>query len=258
MITTDFHFQNGGKFISRGQGRHITRKIPNMELIFVLSGTLGIFEEEQNFTLQNGDFLLLYPERRHGGTIPYPGNLSFFWGHFSGDPAKLNAFPQSGRAVRPEVMGNYFAQLLTEQNIPENQMSCDLLLALLLNETLRSDPEQLSAANCLALAAEQFIKLRFADPISTGLIAEELHCNADYLGRVFKQRYQCTVIDYLNQVRIRYAARLLQSGYHSIKEAAYASGFADMSYFRKRFLWEYAMRPAEYRRQWVGNHINTD
>ena len=46
MIQPDFHFQSGGKFISRGKGRHVTRKISNMELIFVISGTLGMFEEE--------------------------------------------------------------------------------------------------------------------------------------------------------------------------------------------------------------------
>ena len=258
MIQPDFHFQSGGKFISRGKGRHVTRKISNMELIFVISGTLGMFEEEQQFTLHSGDFLFLYPERKHGGTIPYPANLTFFWGHFTGDPEKLAVFPQSGHAARADVMGNYFAQLLTEQNIPENQTSCDLLLALLLHETKRSAGAEQNAAHRLAESAKQFIKLRFADPISTAVIAEELHCNADYLGRIFKQRFQCAITDHLNRVRLHHAAKLLQSGYVSIKEAAYASGFSDMTYFRKRFLREYAMRPAEYRKQRIANHINTE
>ena len=61
MLKTDFHFINGGKFISRGSGRHTTRTLDSMELIYVIGGTLDMFEEDVEFHLKTGDFLYLYP-----------------------------------------------------------------------------------------------------------------------------------------------------------------------------------------------------
>lgn len=257
-MQTDFHFINAGKFISRGCGRHITRVIDSVELIYVISGTLDMFEEEQQFHLKAGDFLYLYPGRCHGGLQPYPQNLSFFWGHFQGDVDFLKQhFPQCGYAGRTERIGDYISILLAEQDQPDHPQNCDLLFALLMNETQlqKNDPQQIYSN--LAKTAERIIKLRFRESVSSGKIAEELQCNADYLGRVFKQQFHCTITEYLNKVRLKHAENLLVSGYSSIKEAAYNSGFSDMAYFRKCFLKKYAMRPGEYRKRRLAGHINT-
>ena len=257
MFETDFHFINGGKFCSRGSGRHSTRRINSMELIYVLGGTLDMFEDEREFRLQSGDFLYLYPDRLHGGLAPYSSNLSFFWGHFNGEISTLERFPQSGHISNPGKMGNYISMILSEQALGKEQLSCDLLLALMMNETLRTQEDNSGMNKPLATAAEHIIRLHFAEEISTVFIAERLNCNADYLGRVFHCQFNCTVTEYLNHVRLQNAASLLSSGYFSIKEAAYNSGFSDLSYFRKRFLQEFSMRPSEYRRQRLAAHINT-
>lgn len=257
MLKTDFHFLNGGKFISRGTGRHITRTIDTMELIYVIGGTLDMFEEEQEFHLQSGDFLYLYPGREHGGLTQYPANLSFFWGHFTGKSEVLKRFPQTGHIIHPGRMGNYLSMLLTEQALDRDPVSCDLLLALLMNETRRTGEDNSVINKSLANAALRIMKLRFAEHLSTALIAKELNCNADYLGRVFHQQFHCTLTDSLNRIRLTHAASLLASGYSSIKEAAYNSGFSDLAYFRKRFLQEFSMRPSEYRQQRLAAHINT-
>lgn len=259
MIKSAFSFINGGKFISRGSGRHITRMIDTMELIYVFSGTLDMFENEQKFHLGTGDFLYLYPGKTHGGLSVYPANLSFFWVHFSGKILQMNHFPQSGHIIHPGRMGDYISMLLTEQALDKDQVSCDLLLALLMNETRRMNTDDNSVMNIsIANAAERILKLRFAEPISTATIAKDLNCNADYLGRIFHRQFHCTLTDYLNKLRLRNAASLLTSGYFSVKEAAYNSGFTDLAYFRKRFLREFFMRPSEYRRQRLAGHINTD
>lgn len=257
MWQTDFHFINGGKFISRGSGRHITRVIDTMELIYVIGGTLEMFEEDRIFELQSGDFLYLYPNRIHGGLSPYPANLSFFWGHFSGKTELLERFPQTGHIRHPGRMGDYLSMLLTEQTLDGDQTSCDLLLALLMNETLRLGEDNSVNSPSLAHAAERILKLHFAEDLSTAQIAGKLNCNADYLGRIFRQQFHCTITDYLNRLRLHHAASLLASGHSNIKEAAYDSGFSDLAYFRKRFLQEFSMRPSEYRKQRLAAHINT-
>ena len=258
MVSTDFYFINAGKFISRGVGRHVIRTIDTMELIYVISGTLDMFEEDQQFHLGPGDFLYLYPGKRHGGLSAYSQNLSFFWGHFSGDPEILKQkFPKSGYAGRTERMGDYIAILLAEQNQPDHPQNCDLLFTLLMNETQLPKNNASQTYSNLAKTAERIIKLRFAEKISTAEIAGELQCNPDYLGRVFRNQFHCTLTEYLNNIRLKHAENLLASGYSTIKEAAYRSGFSDMAYFRRCFLKKYSMRPGEYRRRRLSGHINT-
>ena len=257
MLKTDFHFINGGKFISRGSGRHTTRTLDSMELIYVIGGTLDMFEEDVEFHLKTGDFLYLYPGRLHGGLSAYPANLSFFWGHFSGSRKLLENFPKTGHISHPGRMGDYISMLLTEQALDGDPLSCDLLLALLMNETRRTGGDDSVMNKSLANAAERILKLHFTEELSTALIARQLNCNADYLGRVFRQQFNCTLTDYLNRLRLRHAASLLAGGGASIKVAAFNSGFSDLAYFRKRFLQEFSMRPSEYRKQRLSGHINT-
>ena len=85
--------QNAGLFISRGEGIHPTRVIGSYELIFVRQGRLGMFEGRRRFELGAGQTLLLWPGRKHGGTIPYPRDLSFYWIHFTLNPGAMKYRP---------------------------------------------------------------------------------------------------------------------------------------------------------------------
>lgn len=58
---------NGGLFLSAGRGMHPNRIITSYELIFVRSGSLDIAEEDRQYRLGEGDYLILYPRRRHWG-----------------------------------------------------------------------------------------------------------------------------------------------------------------------------------------------
>lgn len=94
---------NGGLFLSAGRGMHPNRIITSYELIFVRSGSLDIAEEDRQYRLGEGDYLILYPRRRHWGLSEYSDNLSFYWFHFYLETAEesLNDLwlPQYGKAV---------------------------------------------------------------------------------------------------------------------------------------------------------------
>ena len=56
-----------------------------------------------------------------------------------------------------------------------------------------------------------------------------------HLIRLFKNKYNITLIKYLNQKRIEYACELLKSTDLSVKSVAYSSGFSDELHFMKTF-----------------------
>ncbi len=261
-------FSNAGQFLSRGRGRHPERIIDSAELIFVSSGILGIQVDGQDFLVRRGEFLLIPPGIAHAGTKDYPPDLSFFWGHFYGMESGFPLRMLHGKAARPERMAEYFRLLLSEQKEEqENRNTCDLLMELLLNE-IRKTPRTFSQEESsssqerkipLAEEAMRILKLRFREPLSTSLVARELRCNPDYLGRIFRQCFASTLTESLTLFRISHAEKLLKKdSSQSIREIARDSGFEDPGYFRKVFSRHHAVTPTRYRKMFSGGHVNTE
>ncbi len=252
-----------GRFVSRGRSRHGTRTIDSYELIFVQSGKLEMFEDERVFSVAAGSFLLLRPGRRHGGLSAYGKDLTFFWCHFlprgAERRARLDGMESCRAAARRGRFEEYFQLLLSELREVGTGNSADLLAELLLTEAERipSDGEGGSATSELALRVREHIALHFEESLSTAVLGETLHCNADYLNRVCRRVWGHTVTEEINLTRLRYACRLLLSGKLRVKEVAYESGFNDPAYFRRRFRREFGLTPSEYRAAHSFGHVNT-
>lgn len=59
-------------------------------------------------------------------------------------------------------------------------------------------------------------------------------------------------VDLIRQMRLKHAARLLSEAGYNISEAAYASGFNDIRYFRQCFKNQFSETPSEYRNRQTG------
>lgn len=92
---------------------------------------------------------------------------------------------------------------------------------------------------------------RFNDPhyFTQGLpkITEKCHYSQTHIGRVFKQYMHMTMTDYLNQVRLDYAANLLTSSQEPIARICMNSGFASIAYFNTIFKKKYGITPRAFR-----------
>jgi len=247
---------NGGLFISRGVGRHPDRVIDSWELIVVERGRLGMFEGDCQFELGPGQALVLRPGRRHGGTLAYPADLSFFWFHFRlNDPDAGDALPTV--AAGSSRLSAWCRDFLTLQQEGSLQPLRGGLLLLLMLQELNAGAIVENDGGRLAAAAMKYIKLHFTEPVSTADIADALHCNPDYLGRVFRTAYGRTPVESLNSERLNYASGLLLETVMNINEVGEAAGYADPAYFRRRFRAEYGMTPLRFRRLYGKIHVNT-
>lgn len=65
----------------------------------------------------------------------------------------------------------------------------------------------------------------------------------------FRERMGCTFTEYVNELRIAEAMRLMAEGKRSVSDACYASGFKSLPNFNFRFRALKGMSPQEYRRQ---------
>lgn len=67
-----------------------------------------------------------------------------------------------------------------------------------------------------------------------------------YFRRLFREEYGVSPRRYLITLRIQNAARLIATGYYSLSEAAYMSGYTDYKYFSTEFKRVIGISPSEY------------
>lgn len=97
-------------------------------------------------------------------------------------------------------------------------------------------------------ALVEWIEGNYAERITLTELATIAKASEKYLCRVFKEYTGKSPIDYVNGLRVERACLKIAEENRTITEAAFDSGFNDMSYFCKIFKRYKGMAPREYRR----------
>jgi AraC-like DNA-binding protein len=272
-MTCPIKAQNAGLFISRGNAMHPTRIIDSHELIFVIQGKLDMWEGEQEFHLTPGRTLHLWPGRKHGSSKPMPPDLKFYWIHFEiediNSEADLRdsetlipviAIPQTAQPAHPEALERLFRIFLNEQETGKlRPLSANLLTMLMLVEVERQSRRRVDNddLNAVATWAHTYIRMNFDRPITAGKVAMALGYNADYLGRIYRQTYGCTLTDAIHRRRVNKACEGLLNSNLPINLIASRCGFNDSDYFRRIFKRYMQITPSEYREENSRLHVIT-
>jgi AraC-like DNA-binding protein len=266
--------QNAGLFISRGIAMHPTRVIDSHELIFVKQGELEMWEDDCVFRLETGNTLHLWPGRRHGSTKPMPLGLQFYWIHFdlegqngllddgSGEPLPLLIkVPQVTRISQPERLERLFRLFLEDQETGFLQpYSANLLTMLMLTEVAQTHDEKPTSAddlNAVAAWAHTYIRMNYDRPMTASKVAEALGYNPDYLGRIYRKVYGCTLTEAIHRRRVNKACEYLLDTGMTIEQIAGKCGFSDPGYFRRVFRRYMDISPGHYRDEYSRVHVNT-
>jgi len=92
------------------------------------------------------------------------------------------------------------------------------------------------------------IEKNFTDALTLDDLAAISGFNKKYLCRVFKEYTSKTPIEYINELRIEHAAFLIREKEKSVTDAAFESGFNELSYFCKIFKRYKGISPREYKK----------
>lgn len=96
-----------------------------------------------------------------------------------------------------------------------------------------------------------FINNHYTEELYISDIAKRFYFTPTYLSRLFKTKCGCTIVEYINNLRMSYAEKLLLTTQKSITEIAYESGFSTPNYFIRLFKKKHCVSPNEFRKSIV-------
>ena len=110
----------------------------------------------------------------------------------------------------------------------------------------------------------QFTIDSFKEPVTLTQVADIAHMSIPAFCNYFKKSTKKTYIDFLNEVRIGYACKLLMETKKSVLEICFDSGYNTMANFHKQFLKIKKLTPLQYRKYFTTklllpqNNIHTE
>ena len=104
-----------------------------------------------------------------------------------------------------------------------------------------------SRFNTVINGAVRYINERYAEIKDIAEIADAVYVSKYHLCRTFSKELGISVVTYLNTIRIREAAKLIDGGRRSLSEVATVCGFNSLSYFSKVFKEHKGVSPAVYK-----------
>lgn len=95
--------------------------------------------------------------------------------------------------------------------------------------------------------AKAFIRRNYGTPLTRKIIAAELGVSVSTLSRAFMRESGFTLAEYLTEVRLEAAKRLLRDSGRRIEEVAMLAGFSDPGYFARVFRQKTGGAPRDFR-----------
>ncbi len=95
----------------------------------------------------------------------------------------------------------------------------------------------------------EFVMNNFKNEISINAVADFVNLSPNSFSRYFSQRTKKPFINFVNEVRLNHATKLLQENTKSVAEICFECGFNNLSNFNRQFKNKYQINPLAYIRQ---------
>lgn len=155
---------------------------------------------------------------------------------------------------RHDEIDSIFSKLFLEhyQNLKGSTLLLKLYMIELITKILRllmeSDNINVQTRNVEAVSEIiDYMHEHYSEHITLESLAENVSYSKSHLCKIFKLATSQTVYEYLNELRITEACKLLHYTNRSLTDICMAVGFSDYKYFTKNFIQYTGKKPSAYR-----------
>lgn len=285
------HFIAAGKALYRQGDRHTKRSnIGVFDILYVLSGSLYIIEENEQYTITENQLLILSPDKTHSSYRVCDRETSFYWIHmgFAGAYHESEHIHPVNRVFNKSLFRDapFYISIpkytqLTEEESTKLRSYIEPLLMFYINKydnqtqkfhialnplmqqqrflnilnILNLDSKFSNAPDTLASEIMQYLQNNYNKNFTIQDLAEIYNFHPVHIIRCMKNSYHVTPIQALTTIRMEKAKELLTTSTASIQEISEMTGFTSSSYFIKQFKSFYHKTPAKYRSEVNQNNI---
>ena len=233
--------------VTVSEGPNVQNRMRNdFYYMYILHGKI----EYENDVISAGDVILF----EEGKTINYRknGDLTYLWVHFTGYEAKTAALSTFGKLNRKIHIGfhddiqNTFEKLFREFIIRDKHF--ESMSVCLLREIL-SLTERYSNESSVPLKSIEYLHEHYDEDIPIEKLASmEEMCITTY-RKAFKKHTGVSPNEYLINLRINAACRMLSQTNEKISTISQKVGYSDPYYFSRIFTKKLNISPREYRKK---------
>lgn len=243
----------------------------DIELIYVLDGSMTVEIGDQRSELKAEDILVINANKKHRLQSADKDILYLCLGIayqivsdvfqsvdiiFWCDSSKENdeRYEEVRKALK-ELLGYYFKGRQTEANFGYISLCYKVLEIMALHFLVqKGDKEIITDKDRFEeriLLINNYIRSNYAQNISLKDLSEKLYLSIGYLSRFFKKNYGMNFADYLTNVRLYHAVDDLLYTNVPITHVAYDNGFTNAAVFNKAFKKAYGETPSTFRKRAV-------
>ena len=132
-----------------------------------------------------------------------------------------------------------------QQTFSKNLCECILIHLL---QSLNAK-QTISKSNKTIYSAALFINRNFKNAISLETLALETGYSKNYFSKLFNDAFGMGINQYITQVRLSHAKKMLISTKETVTDVGYTSGFPSFTTFSREFKKKFGITPSEYRKQ---------
>ncbi len=226
---------------------------PSYELYYLEAGTREYFVEDKFFFVSAGDFVLIPPNKFHrtGGTYSLRTIVGFTEDYLAKTytPSAIKDLMKCFDKILispPESMQEELKEILKSLANCKRPTDFAVDLATLLRKLSKCTPDNTYDKRISNII--KYINKHFSEIHSIEQIAEQMHISKHHLCRVFKDAMGMTLIDYLNNIRIKNACHFLEFSDKDMVEISELCGFHSSAYFGNVFKKITGYSPLRYRK----------
>ena len=245
----DAVYKRGG-FLEFPEGWiHPTRTMDYNEIIYVVKGTVKIFENDRRFELHRGDCIVLEKGRRHGGYEVSDKSVGFYWFEFYSDTGFIEDIKNASLSSSDAFLQLARFLVNSSENPAYPAEAANCCLRLVLNEIEMSSKKDKNTAYPVCGTIAEWIRENCNRKIEADEVSKLFGYNKDYISRVLKRNFGLSLKEYIDSERVKYIKGLLVATSYPLKQVAQLAGFLSYKSFLKFFGYHSGVTPCEYRKK---------